>query len=222
MKYNEYEIAFSAARLSKYKTACGGNSIKALTLYRHNIKLCQKFYGVLNVFEIILRNAIDLHYRIHFQDNDWISSQLQQGGMLEFSPHKQEVQKTISTLVRQGKYTHDRLVSSVTFGFWTYMFTKIPYKSGGQNLLQIFPNRTLGLGQKAIYKELMQIKTFRNKIAHHEAICFDAAGQKSMVPAQTNYDLILKYIDFLGYTKSHLFVGLDILPETTMNKISKL
>lgn len=222
MKYNEYEKAFSSARLNKYKMACNGNNTKALTLYRHNIKLCQKFYGVLNIFEIILRNAIDQHYRNHFNDKDWICSQIQSNGMLEYSPHKQEVQKTISTLVRQGKYTHDRLVSSVTFGFWTYMFTKLPFKIGGQNLLQIFPNKTVGMGQKAIYKELMQIKAFRNKIAHHEAICFDAAGQKSMLSAQTNYEMILKYIEFLGYSKTHLFVGLDVLPDSIMNKISKL
>lgn len=222
MKYNEYETAFSSARLNKYKMACNGNSTKALTLYRHNIKLCQKFYGVLNIFEIILRNAIDRHYQTYFNDKDWICTQIRQKGMLEYSPHKMEVQKNISTLVHQGKYTHDRLVSSVTFGFWTYMFTKIPFKVGGQNLLQIFPNKTIGMGQKAIYKELMQIKSFRNKIAHHEAICFDETGQKSMLFAQTNYEMILKYIEFLGYSKNHLFVGLDVLPDTIMDKIRKL
>ena len=53
MKYNDFEDAFSAARLNKYKNACNGNTNKTLTLYRHNVKLCQKFYGVLNIFEII-------------------------------------------------------------------------------------------------------------------------------------------------------------------------
>lgn len=52
MKYNDFEDALSAARLNKYKNACGGNTNKALTLYRHNVKLCQKFYGVLNIFEM--------------------------------------------------------------------------------------------------------------------------------------------------------------------------
>jgi hypothetical protein len=97
-------MVFSSARLNKYKIACDGDNIKALILYRHNIKLCQKFYGVLNVFEVALRNAIDRH------------------------------------------------------------------------------------------------KSFRNKIAHHEAICFNSIGQKSMLPAQTHYELILKYVEFLGYS----------------------
>ena len=222
MTYKEYEKAFSTARLIKYQSACNGNANDALTLYRYNIKLCQKFYGILNIFEVVLRNAIDAHYKAHFNDSDWICSQLQPGGMLDSSPHKVEIEKTISSLVKQGKYTHDRLVSSVTFGFWTYMFTKRPYKVGGQNLLAIFPNKTFGLGQKAIYKELMLIKSFRNKIAHHEAICFDASGKKSIVPAMINYDLILKYITFLGYQKNHLFYGLDIMPDAILDKINEL
>ena len=126
MRYNEYEMVFSSARLNIYKIACDGDNIKALILYRHNIKLCQKFYGVLNVFEVALRNAIDRH------------------------------------------------------------------------------------------------KSFRNKIAHHEAICFNSIGQKSMLPAQTHYELILKYVEFLGYPKNHLFFGLDVRPEFVMNKIHNL
>ena len=34
MKYSEYEKAFSPARLNKYLVAYGGNTAKALTLYR--------------------------------------------------------------------------------------------------------------------------------------------------------------------------------------------
>lgn len=79
MKYPEYERAFSAARLNKYLTACGGNTAKALILYRHNVKLCQKFYGMLNIFEVILRNDINEHYKAYFNDSDWIRSQLAPG-----------------------------------------------------------------------------------------------------------------------------------------------
>ena len=64
-------------------------------------------------------------------DANWIVTQLQDGGMLEKAPHRIEVLNTISTLVKQGKYTHDRLVSSVTLGFWTYLFTKVPFRIGG-------------------------------------------------------------------------------------------
>ena len=100
MNYKEYEKAFSAARLAKYKIACNGNANDALTLYRYNIKLCQKFYGILNVFEVVLRNAIDEHYKAVFNDKDWICTQLQKGGMLELAPHRAEVEKTVASLVK--------------------------------------------------------------------------------------------------------------------------
>lgn len=222
MKYSDYEAAFSPARLNKYLTACSGNATKALTLYRHNVKLCQKFYGVLNIFEVVLRNAINEHYKNHFGDMDWIRTQIRPGGMLEHHPHKSNVEKAIADLSAAGRYTNDRLVSSVSFGFWTYLFTKKPFKSGGQSLLKVFPARTTGLGQRAIYNELQDIKNFRNKIAHHEAICFDSMGQKSVSLAKDSYALILKYIIFLGFTENHLYYGLDVLPDSVLNHIDAL
>lgn len=222
MKYSDYERAFSPARLNKYLVACGGNTTKALTLYRHNVKLCQKFYGILNIFEVLLRNAINVHYQNVFNDPDWVENQLQPGGMIENAPQKNEVFRIITTLRQDSRYTNDRVVSSVSFGFWTHLFTKQPFRLGGQNLLQIFPNRTVGLGQRAVFNELQEIKTFRNRIAHHEAICFDEKGNIDMTSTQSKYALILKYIDFLGYQSSHIFFGIDILPESTIAKIEAL
>jgi len=222
VNYSEYEIAFSAARLNRYLIACDGNQIKALSLYRHNIKLCQKFYGMLNVFEIVLRNAINRHYQNHFSDVDWIKHQCSVGGMLESAPQREEILRTAERLEQQKKYSNDRLVSSVTFGFWTYLFNRIPFRGGGMNLLRIFPNKTLGLAQRPIYNELQQIKSFRNRIAHHEAICFNANGEVDMSFAKENLDLIKKYVSFLGYDPVELFWGTGIRPYSLISKISKL
>ncbi len=222
MRYQDYERALSAVRLNKYLTASAGDKNKALTLYRQNVRLCQKFYGILNIFEIVLRNAINSHYINQLGDPDWIKNQLGDGGILEKHPHKQTVQKIIANLNRVGRYTNDIVVSSVTFGFWTHLFTKNPFLRGGQSLLKIFPNRTKGLGQRAIHNELHTIKNFRNKIAHYEAICFDANGLKDAEPAKANYNLILKYINFLGYSENHLFYGMDIQPDKVFESIEQL
>ena len=100
MKYAEYQKAFSAARLNKYLKACNGDFSSALTLYRHNVRLCQKFYGVLNIFEVVLRNAINNHYRIYYGDEDWIRNQLVTGGMLENHPQREAVDKIIAGYFR--------------------------------------------------------------------------------------------------------------------------
>lgn len=93
MKYREYEVAFSSARMNRYKTACGGDTRKAIQLYRCNVRLCQKYYSVVGIFEVVLRNAVDRHYRLRFNDVDWIVHQLQSGGFLEFTPHKADALK---------------------------------------------------------------------------------------------------------------------------------
>ena len=222
MKYEEYEAAFSPARLNRYRNACVGDTRKAMILYRHNVKLCQKYYGVLNIFEIILRNAIDRHYRTYFNDTDWIVHQLQSGGMLEHSPHKAEALKHYQNLLAKGKYNPDKMLSAQSFGFWTYMFNKIPFNAGGKNLLDIFPNKQIGLGQKAVFNDLKEIKTFRNRIAHHEPICFDNHGNKSLLYAQDNYKQIIKYLAFLGYTEKKTLYGYDVGTLELINKITSL
>lgn len=222
MKKKFTTLEFSPTRLNKYSVACGGNTAKALTLYRHNVKLCQKFYGILNIFEVVLRNALNTHYQSVFNDVEWVENQMQPRGMTENAPQKNEVLRIIATLRQSRRYTNGRVVSSVSFGFWTHLFTRPPFRPGGQNLLRIFPNRTVGLGQRAVFNELQEIKTFRNRIVHHEAIFFDDNGNIDLTRTQNKYALILKYIAFLGYQSSHLFYGIDILPDSTIAKIEAL
>ncbi len=222
MKYSDYELAFSAARLNRYLDACNGNRLRALSLYRHNVKLCQKFYGILNVFEVVLRNSINRHYQEYYNDQDWIKHQSVEGGMLESAPQRLEIERTIAKLEKQGKYSNDRLVSSLTFGFWTYLFNRIPFRNGGMNLLRIFPNRTPGLAQRPIYNELQEIKNFRNRIAHHEAVCFNSLGEIDLGYAQEKLNLIKKYVLFLGYNPKELFWGTGIRPYILIEKIKNI
>ena len=222
MKYPEYEEAFSPARLNRYLKACGNDTSAALALYRYNILLCEKYYAVLNVFEVVLRNAINNHYSVLLSDKDWIRHQLDSGGILANYPHLSSLNNILENLDSTGRYTNDRVVASVSFGFWTHLFSRKPFVQGQQSLLQIFPERTKGLGQRFIYNELQDIKTLRNRIAHHEAICFDHTGAKSTVPAKNYYNLIIKYIRFLGYSESQLLSGLWYSPSAILQRIDTL
>ena len=222
MKYEEYEYAFSAARLNKYLHACDGSKDGALQLYRLNIKLCQKLYGVLNVFEIVLRNAVHEHYKRYFSDPDWIKAQLLDGGMLSLAPKRDEAASIIQNLLDSGKYSPDRVVSSLSFGFWPHLFTKHPFSKGGKSIPGIFPNKSKPLGQRAVFNELMRIKAFRNRIAHHEPICFGQTGLVDTAYARSNYMLILRYLFFLGYNESQILYGLDVQPDAIFNKIDEI
>jgi hypothetical protein len=61
MKYNEFEKIISPERLNRYLLANNGNTKKAMTLYRLNLRLSQELFTVISCFEITLRNAINRH-----------------------------------------------------------------------------------------------------------------------------------------------------------------
>jgi hypothetical protein len=218
MKYNEYEKALSKPRLEKYQIACKKDKNKALILYRYNIKLCQKLYGVMGVLEVVLRNSIDKHFRNQLSDNNWIETQAA-NGFLKNSQN--EIFKERDKLLKSGKYTNDKLVASLSFGTWTSMFSKNCYKNSGKTLLKIFPHKTLGMNQSDIYKELDRIRLFRNRIAHHEPLCFDHSGNVYVNYVQYIYDLTLKYIRFMDYETNEILFGVET-PNLTITKIKNL
>ena len=72
-----------------------------------------------------------------------------------------------------------------------------------------------------IYSELDKIRVFRNRIAHHEPLCFDSVGTVNVSYVKEIYSLIVKYIQFLGYNTNELFYGVEN-PSQTISKIEKL
>lgn len=98
----------------------------------------------------------------------------------------------------------------------------IPFRRGRQSLLAIFPNKPRGLGQRTVYNELMTIKNFRNRVAHHEQICFDQSGNVNMSFAKTIYALINNYLTYLGYTPKQIFYGLNISIDNIIQDIENV
>jgi len=66
MRYAEFEELISPQRLNRYKVACNNNTRKTVGLYRANIRMSQAFLAVLGLFEVVLRNKIDAHFKAHF------------------------------------------------------------------------------------------------------------------------------------------------------------
>lgn len=80
-------------------------------------------------------------------------------------------------LQQSHSYTHPKLLAEMEFGIWKYMFSPIQYRVTGRNLLSIFPNkprssREMQYNQTYIFNELDKVNSLRNRIAHHETICF--------------------------------------------------
>ena len=66
--------------MSRYLTACGGDSRKAMTLYRKNLLLSQELFTIIGCFEIALRNSINEHY-LNTLRNDWLQQGAASGGI---------------------------------------------------------------------------------------------------------------------------------------------
>ena len=219
MDFKTSQKLFSVPRMRKYLNACTGDKRKTMQLYRYNLRLCQRFYGALNLLEVMLRNAINEHYIAYYSDPDWIVNQADCGKLLEYN--KDEIRQTEAGYRRRGIYNNDKMVASLTMGFWTKLFSKKRYKRGGKTLLQIFPNKRKGKNQADIYKDLTHIREFRNRIAHHEPICFDGIGNISTAFARSHYQLICEYIGYMGQQPDNVIRWTE-KPDKILNQIDSI
>ncbi|MBQ8337071.1 MAG: Abi family protein, partial [Bacteroidaceae bacterium] len=95
---------------------------RTLQLYHHNLKLSQRLFGVIGMFEIALRNAIHNHYSQQFNDKDWIVNSTAPGMLLAYDA--KELSDAQNEYKKKGIYSADKMVATFNFGFWTYLFTK--------------------------------------------------------------------------------------------------
>ena len=208
MDFKTSQKLYSNARMGKYLKACTGNQLRTMQLYRYNLRLCQRFYGILNLFEVILRNAVNEHYMAYYSDSDWIVNQTGTDKILAHD--KDEIKQIEADYKKRGIYNNDKMVSALTFGFWTYLFTKKNYRKGGKTLLKIFPNKAKGKNQADIYLDLTHIREFRNRIAHHEPICFRSGTDSVSTDfLRNNYCRILKLFDWMGISSRDYLFGID-------------
>ncbi|MBR7018232.1 MAG: Abi family protein [Prevotella sp.] len=187
MRYSEFEELFSAKRMQKYLAACNNDTRRAMTLYRYNLRLSQEMFTIISCFEVVLRNRIDKEM-VSQRGNDWL---------------------------REDNYSHSKLLSEMEFGVWKYMFSNAAYALMGQRLLRIFPNKPTSSRQHRydntyVFQELDYINKLRNRIAHHEPICF--ARPNAMIDTSyvlNQYARMMKLFQWMNVDGASLVYGLD-------------
>ena len=215
MKYSDFEHIMSATRMNRYLIASDNNSKKAMTLYRKNLHLSQELFTVISCFEIALRNAIDKQYTSQYGEH-WLRNSSLDGGMFDSQNcrHAKEViTKTVTKLA--NRYTHTKLLAEMDFGFWRYLFAQPQFYAGKQTLLRIFPSKptstpNIQYNQSFVFNQLEKINGLRNRIAHHEPVCFiDNQPVISTTYARQHYNLILQLFQWMNIDKLSLLYGLD-------------
>lgn len=232
MRYSEFENIISHERLQRYLTASHNDTRKAMTLYRYNIRLSQELLAVVGCFEVALRNKIN-DTLIAQSGNDWLRDLILPQGKFysdnRVAKTKRIIDKAYNGLVRSNNYSHSKLLSEMEFGVWKYMFSNPQYTLTGQCLLSIFPNKPISTaGQQFnnsyIFKELDYINNLRNRIAHHEPICFGNGQNRTTIDtsyAHNRYNRILILLSWLDIDGNSLLYGLgDVVG--IINRINNL
>lgn len=232
MRYIEFEDIISPERMRRFLVACKFNTRKAMTLYRYNIRLSQELLAVVGCFEVALRNKIDRHF-VSKDGSDWLRDFILQNGKFysdsRVSKTKNIISKAYNGLLKSNTYSHHKLLSEMEFGIWKYMFSNPQYTLTGQSLLSIFPNRPISTphcqyDNSYIFKELDFINKLRNRIAHHEPICFGNGANRNKIDtsyALNRYSRILILLSWLDIESSSLLYGLGDV-EYVCKKINNL
>lgn len=165
--FTEIQTFLSSTRLNTY-----GQNLpvkKQLKEYRRNIKLCRNFYPELDFFEVTLRNAIDSALKSFVNGADWMTTlPLDQQTLYKITEVKNRLQK------QNKQITHDRIISELTLGFWTTLFSKKYNQCKFQSYLvkKVFVN--CPKSQKSIQNiqvYVNEIRELRNRVCHYERIC---------------------------------------------------
>jgi hypothetical protein len=227
MRYNELENTLSQARMNRYLFACRGDRRKTIRLYRYNLLLCKEMYAIVGIFEIALRNKINQHYLTHFGDTEWLKTQCSPTGFLSnprfASGGFRSRTIVLNTIRKLGTgYTHDRLVADLSFGFWVNLFATMQFRFGGQNLHRIFIARPSGLLPRQIYLDLTELLDYRNRIAHHEPVCFQRLYNNiDILFTRTNHQRVHTYFTWLGVSPSRILRGIDKV-DIILSKIDRI
>jgi hypothetical protein len=215
VRYADFAHIMTTVRMNRYLLACNNSTLKAMTLYRKNLRLSQELFTVISCFEVALRNSIDSHHTVA-HGNNWLRDAAATGGL--FDNHncrftKNNINEAIIKL--NHNYTHNKLVAELGFGFWRYMFAHQQFAATGRSLLRVFPAKptstpAIQYNHTYVFNQLAAINDIRNRIAHHEPICFlPGLPVKNTTYARRHYALILQMFQWMTIDEGQLLYGLD-------------
>ncbi len=172
------KASLSEPRFSTYLAKAKGNETFAIALYLYNTRLAKAFLFPLGVTEVVLRNAVDdalvnaygacWHLDSNFRDKILTS---------------QSLDSLDTAIGRADSEERDRVVAELTFDYWSNLFRNEYGDLWRTNAITAFPELQEGMRRGKIQKLVREINRFRNRVAHHEPILDENAGdlQSKMV-----------------------------------------
>ncbi len=232
MLFQKAEKLLSAARLSPYKQATGGNEPAALQLYFDNLRLSRSFYVPLSLFEVALRNSTHAALALDFKTDDWLLTE-QTGFMIApsltaYDPRtngmvtNQKALAMVREATREFKQkfnvvppTGSALIPELSFGFWTSLFSKAYFLALNRIPLRAFMHRPRGTSWEEINRKLTETRHFRNRVYHYEPLCFERpANRINFGHVQKIHDAIVELMGWIDPELPLWLPEIDQVPET--------
>lgn len=179
--------ALSSGRLAIYYEAADKHPERALDMYQWNASLCASFYPPLQQFEVVLRNAMDAHFRACI-DSNWI---LRKETFLLDGDHEGErrgLRRNVDRLKRKRQQEdfenrpellhfvsamseHDNAIAESELKFWVRFLDPVydQFWRSTADLSSVF--RYADPCDRAdLFAKCERIRNLRNRVAHHEPI----------------------------------------------------
>ena len=165
--YNELENTLTKERLSVYRAdGCDDNT--AIARYLFNSDICKSLYTSLNLFEIAFRNSVDKALQQFTNQVEWYN-------YIKLQPESaNKIASAKKKITNCGKQvTHDRIISELSLGFWTTLFSRKYAQEKFQPFLikTCFKKAPKNLkGSIQWWQFLDKFRFLRNRVFHFERI----------------------------------------------------
>lgn len=175
----DVEAFLSSPRLSRYRRSSNSEK-EAVRLYFWNQELGAAFLGPLSLMEVTLRNA--MHEALSSVYGEcWIMDDsvcpLVEDDRASFTKVIDRLNPILTS--RREHLTANAVVGSASLGDWVHLLAEGIPRSARYNyqktlwepaLINAFPNNPDRLGRREIHGWFNNLRSFRNRVVHHEPI----------------------------------------------------
>nr|DAD89876.1 MAG TPA: Abi-like protein [Myoviridae sp. ctsip2] len=218
----KYQSTLSIERIKAFSCGINDKEEFLLKVYELNIETSKDLYPALCMFEVHLRNAIDVMLQNIFTTT-WLEDEIKTQNILLDKDYKtlKYTYNLLKTRYGVSNITHGKLVSGLSLGFWVSLCSKkynpkIWTKKGA--FRSVFVNYPKNKKEhiQDISEKLTKIKNLRNRVFHFEPILYKSEKCGEL------YNLIPEIMAYLPKDNSNLFEKVNRFPQEITKTLSTL
>lgn len=181
-------------RFDAFRRANDMDELDGLARYVWNMALCREIQTPLHLLEVCFRNRLHSALTASRGRTDWFNDER----LLSLDEQSSVIRakKTLERLHRP--FDAGRVVAELNFGFWTGLYGKEHENDIVRpTIAMTFPHIVGRAVRATVAGPLREARLLRNRVSHHEHICFDTA-------LPTKYADVISLIKWMSTEASEL------------------